>query len=229
MKRLLLIAAVFVPAGLLYLVGGVEFLERSWMDARFALAQRPAASDVVLVEIDPRSLRLLDRQPWPQAYHATALEQLLDSGARRVGFDVDFGSRSIPDEEMELQQAIRVSGGRGVLPQLDSVQPLPESDGLVRRYPAHPDAKRPLQPSFAAALADDPELMAQDFYIDFGIDLNTIPRISFVDVLVGRFDPAQVEGKTVIIGATAIELGDQLAVPVFTSLPGPSRHWPMNR
>ena len=221
MKRLLLIAAVFVPAGLFYLVGGTEFVERGWMDARFALAQRPAASDVVLVEIDPRSLRLLDHWPWPRAYHASALEQLLDAGARRVGFDVDFGSPSIPDDELRLRQAVQDSGGRVVLPQFDSVQPLPEFDGLVRRYSAHPDAEQRLQPSFAAALADDPELVAHDFYIDFGIDLNSIPRLSFVDVLVGRFDPAQVEGKTVIIGATAIELGDQLAVPVFTSLAGP--------
>ena len=57
--------------------------------------------------------------------------------------------------------------------------------------------------------------------IDFSIDPATIPMLSFVDVLAGRFDPGQVAGKSVLIGATAIELGDWRSVPHYRALPGP--------
>ena len=42
----------------------------------------------------------------------------------------------------------------------------------------------------------------------------SIPRISYVDVLTGQYDTETIRGKRVIVGATAIELGDQIAVPV---------------
>jgi diguanylate cyclase (GGDEF)-like protein/PAS domain S-box-containing protein len=248
MKRLLLIATVFLPAAVLYLVGGLEFLERRWIDARFELSQRPATSDIVLVDIDPRSLRQLDRWPWPRGYHATVLEQLLEAGASRVGFDVDFSSRSIREEDRQLQLAIESSGGRVVLPvfhqwqrigersYLSAVQPIPEfrdsvtlgsinvvpdSDGLVRRYASSREVGTRLYPSFASALRGVRNPVPGEFHIDFGTDPQTVPRLSYVDVLTGQFDPDRVRDKTVIVGPTAIELGDQMAVPISASLPGP--------
>ena len=58
------------------------------------------------------------------------------------------------------------------------------------------------------------------FYIDFGIDVSSIPVISFADLLADRFDERRIRGKTVLIGSTAIELGDQIAVPIHKALPG---------
>ena len=40
------------------------------------------------------------------------------------------------------------------------------------------------------------------------------------DILTGQFDPTSVRDKVVLIGATAVELGDQVAVPVYAALPG---------
>ena len=42
----------------------------------------------------------------------------------------------------------------------------------------------------------------------------TFPRLSYVDVIDGRIGPAAVAGKTVIVGATAIGLGDFFPTPV---------------
>jgi signal transduction histidine kinase len=39
-------------------------------------------------------------------------------------------------------------------------------------------------------------------------------------VMLGRFDPALVRGKKVLVGATALELGDRFAVPKYTMLAG---------
>ena len=48
----------------------------------------------------------------------------------------------------------------------------------------------------------------------------TIPSISFADVLEGTFDPSRATGKRVLIGATAVELGDEVSVPRHRLLPG---------
>jgi diguanylate cyclase (GGDEF)-like protein/PAS domain S-box-containing protein len=249
MKRLLPIAAVFLPVALFYGIGGLEFLERSRMDAGFRIAERSAGTDVVVVEVDPQSLETLGVWPWPRGYHATVLENLLDAGARRVGFDIDFSSRSIADEDETLAQALAVARDRVVLPvfrqwqdtepderHLTQVEPLPEfarhatlasinirpeSDGLVRRYSNRARFENRAHPAFAAALAGDPRPDLESFYLDFGISTRSIPRISYVDVLTGDFDPALVRDKVMIVGSTAVELGDQIAVPISAALPGP--------
>jgi diguanylate cyclase (GGDEF)-like protein/PAS domain S-box-containing protein len=249
MKRFLPIATVFLPVALLYSFGALEFLERSRMDAEFRLAEREASADVVVVEIDPRSLSALGVWPWPRGYHATVLERLLDAGARRVGIDVDFSSRSIADEDATLAEAVAAARGRVVLPvfrqwqeaepdelHLVVVEPLPElarhatlasinvrpeTDGLVRRYTSRIHLKNRALPAFAVAMAGDPRPDLESFYLDFSISSRSIPRVSFVDVLTGRFDPSLVRDKAVIIGSTAVELGDQIAVPISAALPGP--------
>jgi EAL domain-containing protein (putative c-di-GMP-specific phosphodiesterase class I) len=58
------------------------------------------------------------------------------------------------------------------------------------------------------------------FPIDYSIDAESIPRLSYADVLAGRADLSVVEGKTVMIGATAIEMGDRYAVPGHGVIPG---------
>ena len=79
---------------------------------------------------------------------------------------------------------------------------------------------RSIPATFAAVLAHPATHPTGSFLVDFGIDPSTVPRIPFVDVLKGRFDPAVFAGRRIIVGATAVELGDQLAVPVYRVLPG---------
>ena len=60
------------------------------------------------------------------------------------------------------------------------------------------------------------------FLIDFSIRSASVPRVSFVDVLHG--DPATLQklrGKKVIVGGTALELGDRFSVPNGVIVSGP--------
>lgn len=52
----------------------------------------------------------------------------------------------------------------------------------------------------------------------------TIPSISFVDVLQGRFPAPAFRDKIVLIGGAAVGLGDTFATPFSTGLPGVERH-----
>ncbi len=239
---------IALVAGALYLAGSLEFLENGLMDIRFRLAGRPAESEVLVVAIDPKSLEALEVWPWPRGYHATVLETLLEAGARKVAFDLDFSSRSVPGEDRAFQEALAAFPGRAILPvfrqwqspdasegRLRTTRPLPalaehavlatinirpERGGLVRRY-WHGDLESGGYPSMAMALGEGHAVGSGSFYLDYGIDPATIPRISYVDVLTGQFQAAQVDGRAVIVGATAVELGDTVAVPVHTAIAGP--------
>jgi len=72
----------------------------------------------------------------------------------------------------------------------------------------------------AALLAEAQGEIDQVLEIDFAIDRATIPRFSFIDIVEGRFDPAAIAGKRLIIGGTAADMEDRYAVPRYGVVPG---------
>ncbi|MCP3980186.1 MAG: EAL domain-containing protein [bacterium] len=248
-KRYARSLVVSLLIAVIYLLGGLEFLERHLMDLRFRWAERESTGDVVVVSIDPESLKRLEVFPWDRGYYATALDNLLEAGAQRVAFDIDFSVRGPhPDQDDELEESLAKAGHRAVLPMflqtqshdegaelsaniplarfrrhsmVGSINVHPAADGLIRRYWMAETIEGHEVPSLAALLATQHGSSDDAFYVDYGINHRSIPCLSFVDVLIGQFDPTQVEGKIVIVGATAVELSDQLAVPVSSSIPGP--------
>jgi PAS domain S-box-containing protein len=239
--------AVLLTLATVYLLGGLVPIDRAIGDLRFELLRRPATGSLALVAIDARSLKELDVWPWPRTYHAAVLDRLVGAGARVVAFDIDFSSRRNADEDALFAAAIARSGGRAVLPtfrqrahgpgprdeeivstpipalreaaRLALVNVRAEADGRVRSYIGRDNLAGVEVPSLAAVLAEPARGPAAGL-IDFAVDPSSLPRLSYVDVLRGAFDPAAVAGKAVIVGATAVELGDQLPVPVYGILPG---------
>ena len=87
-KRIPSLLAVLL-VGVIYLEGGVDFVEHRLMDLRFRLLGQEPTGKVVVVAADARSLESLKVWPWPRGYHATVLNHLLEAGAREVAFDLD--------------------------------------------------------------------------------------------------------------------------------------------
>lgn len=248
MKRFIPRVLVMALVTAIYFVGGLETVEHSLMDLRFSMVQRDASKQLIFVEIDERSLRLLDVWPWPRSYHAQLIERLTAAGARNIAIDIDFSSRSTPANDALLEQALEKAEGRVILPafkqytgwerdasamaetgplprfvkraRLGSVVMQPESDSLVRRALTSLPWGGTDLPSFAVLLADTIGPSAVKHYIDYGIRLNTLPRISYVDVLRGEFPQRLFQGRDVIVGASAVELGDNLSVPMHVTIPG---------
>lgn len=96
-------------------------------------------------------------------------------------------------------------------------------DGLVRDYFVLQDFDGNAVPTLGTSLLNElPDLDDRSaITIDYSINPESIPRISISEVLTGEFDPSVVRGRNVIIGATALELGDIKSVPVYRALPGP--------
>src|SRR5262249_34904382 len=97
-----------------------------------------------------------------------------------------------------------------------------EPDGLVRRYSFGEMVDGAFLPSVGALLAGRYETSDEPLRIDFGIQAATPPVVSYADVLHGVPSAlAKIKGKKVIVGSTAIELGDQFSVPNGRVVPGP--------
>lgn len=230
----------------LYISNALSGLDRTLLDLRFTLLSRAASDQVVLVTIDPKSLRELGTWPWSRTLHADAITRLNKAGAARIGVDIDFSTSSSSAADQKLERAITAADRKVVLPvfkqwtdlrgeevtytgpaeplaanaRLGSVNVRPTDDGLVRQYDRVHTWQGNYIPAFAAETTAHALMETAPFEIDYGIRAETIARIPFVDVVRGAFDEGMVKGKFVIVGATAIELGDELAVPIYGALSG---------
>ncbi len=239
--------AAFLVAALLYLSAALEPINNTLHDASAWLTTRAISSNLVIIEIDARSLRALPSWPWPRGYHAEVIDRLLAAGARRLFLDIDFSSSSVSEQDQKLESALaRGAPGQVLLPafhqpatsgspQLLLMQPLerfrrhadlvsvnvrPGRDALVRKISLREPGGREALRSVAAILNDwhDPPLA--DAWIDFSIAPQSFARLSYADVMAGRFPTDAVKDKLAVIGATAVELGDMVPVPLYRSLPG---------
>lgn len=246
-RPLSLVAAALlaVSAATLHFGGFFEPFEDAFTSGRSELLNRQPSGETLIVEIDARSLAELRTWPWPRAYHAQALRELHRAGASVVAFDVDFSARSGSGDQ-ELSDAIREAGhvilpifqqkssdrhgDGGVLASrpdaafghawVGGVNIFPDADGMVREYAAATFIDGAVQPSIATLVAEKDGMGTRSFQPDWAIDARRIPRLSFVDVMNGDVPEEALRGKRVLVGATAIELGDRYAVPRYGVMPG---------
>ena len=231
---------VFTLAALL-LTGVPGVLKNALVDLRFKVFPRHATGDIVIVAIDPPSIRAIGVWPWPRRLHAELIEKLVGAGAAGIALDIDFSSSSTPEADQALAKALQRAGGSVILPSFEqSVKsgngkilyhnhPLPallkhawpaivnvsaEPDGVVRRYPYGDTIDGKFVPSMATLLADRYDMRKAPLWIDFSIKADSIPVISYKDVLNG--EPAvlsRLKDKKIIVGGTALELGDRFTTP----------------
>ena len=225
-------------------------LRNALTDLRFAWEQRQASGEIVVVAIDAASIEKIGVWPWPRRLHADLLRRLEAAGVRDIVFDVDFSTPSDAASDQAFVEALERAGGSVVLPSFKQPgaggsnsaaihinRPLEQfgdhswpavvnvtvaQDGLVRRYPFGEKLDGQFLPSMGAVLAGQFDEKRKPFLIDFSIRSASIPKVSFVDVL--RGDDATLDklrDKKVIIGGTALELGDRFSVPNGGVISGP--------
>lgn len=103
---------------------------------------------------------------------------------------------------------------------LASISVIPDPDGFARRMPLGTMTSTLPRPSIAAFVAGRAGAVGESFPIDFAVNTAAIPRHSFIAIERGEFDPASLKGKDVIVGATAVELGDRYPVPRYGVIHG---------
>jgi EAL domain-containing protein (putative c-di-GMP-specific phosphodiesterase class I)/CHASE2 domain-containing sensor protein len=245
--RRAIVAGVSAAVGVSLLLSdsgaGFDHLLRS---ARDGLRSHPASGEVQVVEIDAQSLKRIHRWPWPRGVHAQAVDALHGAGARTIAFDVDFSADSDPAEDAKFEAALKRAGGDVILPTfqqaagfgsyesdeslpikpladnafLAAVNVVPDRDGYVRQMLLGVQTFGTARPSIPSMVAETQAEIGRSFDIDYSIDPATIPRHSLIDVISGRVPAAELAGKRIIIGATAIEMGDRYVVPRHGVIPG---------
>ena len=247
MRRHVVTLLAFLLVAGIYASGLLDALEFSQMEARFRIAKRAPDPAIVIVAIDGDSLQQLATWPWPRSWHAQLVDNLAQAGAARIAFDIDFSARSEAAEDAAFARSLAALGPRAILTVFQqpaasrpggfvSSAPLPEliaqarvgsvnlriaPDGLVRQAERRSAWRDQTVPSLPVLLADQ-ALGDKDapFFIDFGIRPAAPTVLRYLDVLSGTFDPSLVAGKTVLVGATAVELGGLVPVPVLDTAPG---------
>lgn len=111
----------------LYISNALTGFDRALLDLRFKVLSRSASDQVVLVTIDPKSLRELGTWPWSRTLHADAITQLNNAGAARIGVDIDFSTFSTNTADQALEKAISATDGN-VVDQPDLSGPVPMRD-----------------------------------------------------------------------------------------------------
>lgn len=223
--------------------GALDGSLKYWRDG---WREHPASGQIAIVEIDAFSTREMKEWPFPRRHHGALVDRLRGAGVHSIAFDVDFSSVSEPREDIAFARALERSGGAVILPAfrqaagagrtefsenlpidmlrdhafLGSVNVRPDLDGDMTRQLYGVMVDGAARPSLAATIAEVPGDIDESFVLDLAIDPATIPRFSFADILSGRFDPRALTGKRVIVGATAIELGDRYALPRHGVIPG---------
>ncbi len=228
--------------------GHLLSLDRLASDVRTAAIEREAGGEIVFLGIDKKSLDALRVWPWPRETYGRIIDSLVADGAREIFLDIDLSAASRPEADAALAAALERAGGGvllpafvqnteagGASPAMSANLPLPlfrglswmtsvnvvaDSDGVLRHYPYGLVIEGEGVPSVAAFLSGVSGPTGTAFEINYAIAPGSIPAFSVIDLLEGRLDPATFLGKSVVVGAHAVELRDNLSVPVHGILAG---------
>lgn len=247
--RLMLIAVMLALPVAGSSVGLVQGINNSLFAKRFEWAPRSATGNIVFVAIDKHSLDAVGTWPWPRRIYATLLDKLVASGVKDVFLDVDFSALSSTEEDEILAAALAKSGGGVLLPifrqqemasssETAVTRPIPrflqnawpvfanvamDADGIVRRFDLGSQLDGNPTQSAAAALGRI-DGSSGSLPIDYSIRPDTVPTFSLSDVLNGTLPAEAIRDRSVVVGASATELKDIFAVPVYGAIAGPLIH-----
>lgn len=248
--RTVLIVLIFALPFLAPSMPFVKAIDDMLVDLRSRSALRPATGTIAYIAIDKHSLDYVGQWPWPRSVHANVARRLVRSGARDIFFDIDFSTMSTPEEDAELERALADTGGGIMLPVFEqhavasagavavASRPLSglaqnswlalanvrlDERGVVRRFEFGRMINGEEVQSAPALLAKSADVSG-DFLIDYSIDPTSVPTYSVDEVLTGKIGAAELEGRSVVVGAFAAELNDVFPVPVHGALSGPMIH-----
>lgn len=195
---------------------------------------------------------LQEQWPFPRDMHAALIDRLADAGARTIAMDIQFTEPSDdPDADSALIEAVgragnvvlateatdsdgstNVFGGDDVVESVNATvghsQVVQDFGGIVRRFAAEHGGI----PTFPVAIAKratgtspEPSEFRSDgtAWIDFVGPVGAIETVEYADVLNGKIPAEKIDGKVVVVGATAPSLQDRHRSSTSGSslMPGP--------
>lgn len=221
--------------------------EDGFRTARAHLRSHDAPDNIVVVAIDDATLGELATSDPNRMQDVVVIDRLFDAGIDKLVFDRAYADLTNERADAALSTAFARHEGRvwlGAAPPGDeglyerpAIIPNPRFRShtqmaamtahfspfsLSVRIPTERDLADQSMPAISAVLAgyDGPAI---DYRPDFAINPNTIPTISYSDIIAGRAK-LKLDGKTAIISATHSQSGDLFRIPTVGTVPGVYLH-----
>ncbi|MGB7374655.1 EAL domain-containing protein [Pontixanthobacter sp.] len=243
--------ALVVTAILTLVIGLIELplpAEDAYRAVRAELREKAPPQDIVLVEIDDRTLRELGLSEPKRAQNADLIDILFANGAKSIVFDRAYADPSDIADDMIFADALARHGSKvrlGAAPPIDNG--LQQHDALIPNSNLRPHANlasmvgksSPLSlsvsfptetaiwdqniPSISSFLADydGPAIVYRP---DFAFDVEQIPTTSFIDILNYRMSRTDIAGKSFIITDTYLGSDDFKSLPFGKRISGAYFH-----
>jgi diguanylate cyclase (GGDEF)-like protein len=229
-------------------IGLLTGAQNTITEIRESYSQRSASGELIFIGIDKESMDQIGVWPWPRKVHAQIVDRLMDAGVEEIGVDIDFSSASSPEQDTIFAASLERAGGAVILPifvqdrsasrednrlstnrplaifekhtWLASVNVTPDTDGVVRRFPLGQVVDGEYVASMPSVLGGVFEQTKSNVIVNYSISPKTVPKYSVADLLSDKVSAAELKGKTVMLGAQAVELRDNFTTPVHGVLPG---------
>ena len=247
--RILALVAIFVGCVVANEQQLFYHLDHAIAEKRMDITVQQSTGEIVLLEIDNKSLTAIGLWPWKRSIYGQIVEKSFVAGAEELAFDIDFSSSSSPEEDLAFQQALDNANGPVTLAlfqQMDvsdenvatlqtnrpieqlensawlaTVNVLADPDGLIRHFPYAQEIDGEFYPSLTSVLGGVQTVVPGTFIVDYGVDVASIPTYSVIDLLTDNLPEDALAGKKILVGAGAAELRDTIAVPVHGMMSGP--------
>ncbi|WP_027834386.1 EAL domain-containing protein [Maritalea myrionectae] len=249
LKKILTLVAVTAFALLVEMVGGLVPFDRYFNEYHYSMINEPVSEKIVIVAIDPASLEEVGQWPWPRRVHAQIIDGLIEYQVDEIALDIDLSQPSNALDDLRLTEALGRAGGFTYLASFNQLvrqrdgtvaianslplaqfraygEPVvvnvrPDDDGKIRELDngARIAGENIKSLPFAISQYQAPEAQPS-VLVNYGLDIAQIDVISAIDVIERRVEPERLANKTVLVGATAVELGDIVLVPKYGHIPG---------
>lgn len=240
------IKTVLWAIGVAVIAGVIELglpAEDMFRIVRAEIRSHDAPSDIVVVTIDDNTLNALQTDLPDRKMDAQLLDQLFAAGAKRVFFDKAYADPTNDASDAAFANALKrhpetyiavappiaegVNDYAALVPndrfkrlaKLASMEGQSGPFNLGYRFPTKSSFEGRLIPSISAGLADY-EGPPKDYRLDFGIDIHSIERVSYIDVLNGRIPGGKMKNANIVVGQTFTGTTDMHYRPLGAKIPG---------
>ncbi len=242
MKKILAFGGLFIALlaiGLTPLVQGLQL-----KTADLLTAGHFPHPDIAILAIDDKSISAIGRWPWPRSVEAQVIRTLADYSPRAIGVDINFSEPEDAADDAALATSIATAKFPIVLPiekiqmsdgssqylyplaslitasntSLGHVDVSLAPDGTGRVLPAPVNANSGIVLPCGEAVAKAAGGVLPDsrttYAINFAGSAGTFATYSVSDFLNGTIPADDLDGKIILIGATANDLHDVVPVPL---------------
>lgn len=199
--------------------------------------------DIVIIAIDEKSISALGRWPWSRDSHSQLIDSLQGVQPQALGFNLLFTeSGEYKEADRRFKNSIENSRFPVIMPVLQktkyndfyfsthntllsTVDMTADPDGVIRRIKLIDDGYEVFLPqlSLQAYWAThhtgfQSNTIYDEALIDYSFNKKSdFKKISYIDVLQGNYTREDFFGKIILVGVTAVALGDRFATPITTS------------